>query len=318
MISFKLKPRHIVLAAGLSILGGLAAVAYDAIKQLHLHITPKTMFGPAGVLDVVDDDGRDVRVLAVGRCYQSATYLGANRFVPVFAYYRAFDVMWQMPEPPQRICMIGGGAYSYTKHVLSAHPEASIDTVEIDPAITELAKRYFFLDEALERYGETAKTTEVHSPEGLHATIEDHGRARLICADGRDWIEHSASVAYDVVVNDAFSGSEMPESLRGTDFARLVRRTLSPSGLYLVNVVANGKPLKLAPVHQAANELADVFGHVWVIQADDDNFQSDENYVLVASDANHHFADAIPYTNDAQVADPNAQQDTPDVQGEEA
>jgi len=45
-----------------------------------------------------------------------------------------------------KVLMIGGGAYTYPKFYLKNFPEKKIDVVEIDPELTELAKKYFYLD----------------------------------------------------------------------------------------------------------------------------------------------------------------------------
>ena len=46
--------------------------------------------------------------------------------------------------------MIGGGAYSYPKSYLREFPWAEMDVIEIDPALTELAKKYFMLNTVID------------------------------------------------------------------------------------------------------------------------------------------------------------------------
>ena len=283
------------LAAGA--VAGACAVAVDAIKNLHLHVRWRTLFGPALVADILDDEETPVRVLVVGSSYQSASYLNERRMEPVFAYYRAFDVLFQAFPEHAHLCMVGGGAYSFAKHALSERADVSMDVVEIDPAITELAKRYFFLDELIERHAEHADAVPQELPgwEPSTATVEDHGRLRLVCADGRAWLERSDE-RYDAIINDAFSGSRVPGELSGEEMARVAAGALEPGGLYLVNVVASGRAgEELRPVREAAEALARVFAHVWIVPAADDHFQADENYVLVASDGAHELGDALPY-----------------------
>ncbi|MFR3451637.1 MAG: hypothetical protein ACLTSX_08770 [Collinsella sp.] len=66
--------------------------------------------------------------------------------------------------------VMGGGGYAYPKHALTAHPALDMDVVEIDPSITRLARRWFFLDE-LERIAAD--------------------RLRLITADARTFISQA-------------------------------------------------------------------------------------------------------------------------------
>ncbi len=118
------------------------------------YLYPKTMFGPALVYTRADEDGRPVRLLRVGRSVQSATYVDEDsRFEPVFDYYLAFDLMFEVNPRIQNVLMLGGGGYAYPKHLIATRPEARIDVVEIDPAITSIARRHFFLGELIEEYG---------------------------------------------------------------------------------------------------------------------------------------------------------------------
>ena len=43
----------------------------------------------------------------------------------------------------KKTLMIGAAAYSFPMSFLKTYPDATIDVVEIDPALTEIAKKYF-------------------------------------------------------------------------------------------------------------------------------------------------------------------------------
>ena len=101
------------------------------------------------VRQVRDHDGEPVRVLQTGGVYQSATYLDERRMEPVFSYYRAFDHAFTLRPDTRRVLMIGGGGYAWPKHVLATRDDVSLDAVEIDASVTEVARRWFFLDEAM-------------------------------------------------------------------------------------------------------------------------------------------------------------------------
>ncbi|MBR3258703.1 MAG: hypothetical protein IKF96_06895, partial [Eggerthellaceae bacterium] len=97
-----------------------------------------------------------VRVMEVDGAFQSATYLAEGReYDPVFDYFRAYDCLYEAqdtagnPAPCANLLMLGGGGYAWPKHVVAHHPESRIDVVELDPTVTAVAGRYFFLDRCI-------------------------------------------------------------------------------------------------------------------------------------------------------------------------
>lgn len=267
----------------------------------------RTMFGLAQVIDLDEHVGSPLRVLKLGGVYQSATYIDERRFEPVFAYYRAFDTVLQYPNTllarngsadattahraPQRVLVLGGGGYAWPKHVLATHPDARLDVVEIDPAITRIAREHFFLDEAIERFDPA------------------HERLNLICADGRALLDDIAEgldrsygaqphAHYDAIVNDAFSGSEPVHSLATVEAAQAAKACLAPDGLYAANVVSDFDRSNVAFLRDLAAALLEAFDHVHVIPCPDEDYGGEDNYLVIATDSNRQFADAVPFDED--------------------
>ena len=91
------KPSNASAGAGIAAGVALGAVAVGAaaifVGSQCLQLV-RTKSGMARVKKVRDEAGNQVRVLQQGGVYQSATYLDERRFEPVFAYYRAFDRMF--------------------------------------------------------------------------------------------------------------------------------------------------------------------------------------------------------------------------------
>lgn len=75
---------------------------------------------------VHDEGGDEVRVLVQGGVYQSASYVGERWAEPVFAYYRAFDDVFEAEDAMRdayghginRMLMLGGGGFAYPKFAL--------------------------------------------------------------------------------------------------------------------------------------------------------------------------------------------------------
>ena len=226
-----------------------------------------TMFGKAEVFTLQTEDDTPVRVLYVDGGFQSATYLGEDRFQPVFAYYRAIDFVFQLGRPIHRMLMIGGGGFSYPKYMLmnenSLHQDARMDVVEIDPAIVDIARRHFFLDEV----------EWLHGPFGT-------GRLGIIVADGTQVLRASASDAYNVVVNDSFDGTDPTDVLLSPDALAQAKRVMTADGIYLVNAIAEDAE-QAAPL---AHALHGVFAHVYLLPCTDEEFDGSSNNLIVASD----------------------------------
>jgi spermidine synthase len=167
---------------------------------------------------VVDRDGRRCLRLddSPTGLNQSCVDLAAPARL-AFGYARAMVVLtlnWQ-PEP-RRILVIGVGGGSIPMALAAALPAVHIDAVDIDPAVLDVARRYFGL----------------RSGEGL----------RVIAADGRDFVFEAvrAGRRYDAVLLDAFDADGIPPPLFDAGFLAAVRRLLSPGGLFVANTFAAG------------------------------------------------------------------------------
>ena len=222
------------------------------------------MFGRARIYEVADDAGDPVRLLEVGGIVQSGTYTDERYTDLVFEYLKAYDAMFDCGVPIQRVCVLGCGGYDYPEHLIAHRAPVVVDAVEIDPAITELARRYFFLDRTIEEY-ETDRT----------------GRLNLICADA---LEHLLSTRerYDAVVNDAFDGGTPPAHLTTERFARAVHDRLNPDGIYLTNIVSAVEGPGAAFLHMQVALLKAVFDDVEVIPCDRENLTDEDNVIVIA------------------------------------
>ena len=107
--------------------------------------------------------------------------------------------------------LIGGGTFSFPNY-LAANYRARSVVAEIDPAVTDTARRYFGLKD----------TPEI---------VVDHQDARVSLKEqpGKD--------RYDLVLGDAFNDIAVPYHLTTKEFNEQVAKRLTPRGFYLVNVI---------------------------------------------------------------------------------
>ena len=236
----------------------------------------RTSSGIALVYTVRRGFADPVRVLRTGGVYQSATYLGARRMEPVFEYYRAFGRVFDLRPDARRLLAVGGGGFAFPKLVAAGHPGARTDVVEIDPAVIRAARRWFFLDEAVE------------------LARAGGGDLNVVCDDGRRFLERAVG-PYDAVVLDAFVGETPVRSLATAEALRLVRRALVPGGVCLMNVVSRAGGADVSFLRSVVATALMVFDQVRVVPAADADHSGEDNYLVVASDTPLDLADAIPF-----------------------
>jgi len=114
-------------------------------------------------------------------------------------------------SPITSALMLGGGSYQLPKDFYDTYG-ADVDVVEIDPAVTDVAERFFNLS--------------AYPIQTVHT-------------DGRLYVR-GTNKTYDVILNDAFASSfAMPWHLTTEEFHQLIQARLNPNGLYIVNVISS-------------------------------------------------------------------------------
>lgn len=135
----------------------------------------------------------------------------------VFDYTRmSFAGLLLEPEP-ERILIIGLGGGSIPLTFSDLLPNTRIDVVEIDEAVVNVAKEFFFFRET----------------ENMKVTVDD----------GRPFIKRAAirNETYDYIVLDAFSGDYIPEHMLTREFLEEVKHILSPNGVLVANTFSTSR-----------------------------------------------------------------------------
>lgn len=219
-------------------------------------------------------DGEPIRVLRIGGGNQSATYLDDDWAKPFGHYIEKFDLIFEAGPPIHKVLMLGGGGYSYPKHLLTTHRDVSIDVVEYDQAVTDLAWKYFYLDE-LEAY----------------LSSEPARRFGLVTADGRSYLK-SCAKRYDAILNDTFQGNRPAKSLATLQAVREYKRHLNPGGVYITNVIAafEGEGSRL--LRDVVATLQREFAHVCAVPCWDSSATTVDNKLVIATDSDFRPAQA--------------------------
>ena len=228
----------------------------------------RTMAGRAWVIPSYDAGGEPTRVLRVSGANQSATYVGDMLWAATpSVYIQKFDLVFDAPIPVHNVLMLGGGGFSFPKQLVSTHPEARVDVVEIDPAIVSLARRFFYLDRLIVEYD-----------------TEQTGRLQVFVRDACEHLRESKLV-YDAVINDIFAGREPAREFLSSQVLELVHGHLTPGGIYAVNVVSPASGAKSQALHDVIAACRGTFGHVAVVSCSSCDERDVDNRIVIASDA---------------------------------
>lgn len=228
----------------------------------------QTMAGRAWVIPSYDAGGEPTRVLRVSGANQSATYVGDTLWAATpSVYIQKFDLVFDAPIPVRNVLMLGGGGFSFPKQLVSTHPEARVDVVEIDPTIVSLARRFFYLDRLIAEYD-----------------TEQTGRLQIFVQDACEYLRESQSV-YDAVINDIFAGREPAREFLSSRTLELVRGHLKSGGIYAVNVVSPASGPKSQVLHDVVAACRGTFEYVAVASCSSCDERDVDNRIVIASDA---------------------------------
>jgi spermidine synthase len=129
-------------------------------------------------------------------------------------YARAVSIAAIYPQDVKRVLILGLGAGGISTYLSRFLPDATIDSVELDPGVIDAAKKYF--------------------------GIRETSKSRLLESDGRVFLNRH-SEPYDLIIADAFTGSYIPFHLMTQEFYRLVRDRLAPNGVAAFNILPGTK-----------------------------------------------------------------------------
>lgn len=204
---------------------------------------------------------RIVRVMGINNENHSSMFLDSDELVNEYSKY--FHLAKYFNPNFKKSLVFGGAGYSYPKDYLLKYPDATIDVVEIDSKITELAKKYFNLKEnpRLTIYHEDGRVY-------LNKTL-----ARLV---GKE--------KYDVIFGDAFgSRYSIPYQLTTKEAVQKKYDILNENGVVVLNLISSieGESGKFLRAEYATYK--NIFPHVYVFPVgENNNGEEVQNIILIA------------------------------------
>ena len=143
----------------------------------------------------------------------------------------------------KRILMIGLGGGVFCPVIREHLPHATLDIVEIDKMVVDLARRYF--------------------------NFKESANVNLYIDDGREFIEKTEH-RYDLVLSDPYliigDNYEVPGRLRTVEYYRSLKDILNEGGVFTANIFLDDRSLA-----QEIKTIADLFGPTYFFSGKSNN-----------------------------------------------
>ena len=149
----------------------------------------------------VEEDSKGLRHLVFNPSNGSQGVWNPKKPDEIISNYCKYMTLFlpMLDHQPERVLFIGMGIGVLPRFVGEHFPDATMDIVEIDPDIPNIAAKYF-------AYSRTAGTS-------------------IIIKDGRDFINRNQH-KYDLIIIDAYNSRNIPFQLTTREFYRKVRDAL--------------------------------------------------------------------------------------------
>lgn len=176
-----------------------------------------------------------IRTLRIGRIEHSSMYLDSP-FETDFDYPGYFHLTLAVVPDATRTLMIGLGGGTAVKRMWRDYPAMTIDTVELDAEVVEIARTQF--------------------------ALPDDQRIRVHTCDGRTFLEASTD-AYDILIVDAFDDNGVPLPLTTEEFSRLALAHLAEDGVLAYNFHGSVEGDRSKPFRRLRKTLRCTYRNVW-------------------------------------------------------
>ncbi len=199
--------------------------------------------------------GKPARFLLQDTSNSAAAYLDSDELV--FDYTKYFGMYSIFTPEVERALVIGGGAYSIPKALLTDLPDAHVDVSEIEPSLPELSKKYF--------------------------RLEDNPRLTHYIKDGRRML-HDTDNRYDVIFSDVYhSMYSIPPHFTTTEFMQLASDRLTGDGVFIANLIGSLNPEGQSFIWSQVKTMQKVFPQVYVFGVRSPVGNETQNIIVAAS-----------------------------------
>ncbi|MFK5878488.1 MAG: fused MFS/spermidine synthase [Flavobacteriaceae bacterium] len=197
---------------------------------------------------------RDARFMAINGYVNSGMYID-NSTELIYEYAQFYDIVdYYLPNSKNAI-MFGAGAYSYPKHFQKKFPKKQLDIVEIDPTLTEIAKKYF-------QFTQNSSTNIIHQ-------------------DARYFLSNT-NKKYDAVLYDVLTSNLIaPFHLTTLETFNSISNIMTDDGVFIMNILGDLNGIGSAFLQSEIKTVKEVFPQVYVFNALGKDFEGISNHMIV-------------------------------------
>lgn len=141
---------------------------------------------------------------------QSGTYADGRGGLAFWYTKEMAQVVEKLPKK-SRILMLGGGTFTLPSYLAKRYPHSTIDVVEIDPVLKNIASQYF--------------------------GFRPLPNLNLLFKDARSYV-NTTKETYDIILVDVYSELNVPFSLMTREYGEKVAALLTPRGALVANIIA--------------------------------------------------------------------------------
>jgi spermidine synthase len=210
----------VVLALSASLLLGRRVLVVAALLAALVAVPPGAVKAEPGLL--YEQESRYQFIQVVERD-DGRRLLSLNEGIAVHSVWRAdtvltggvWDAFLALPpllgRPLESVAILGNAAGTTARALGVFYPTATVDGVELDPAVSDVGRRFFGLD--------------------------DNHRLTVHDVDARPYLRRTDE-RYDLIVADAYHQPYVPFYLATREFFELARDRLEPGGILALNVAS--------------------------------------------------------------------------------
>ena len=177
-------------------------------------------------------------------------------------------IIRSLKPSPQSVLALGGGGYTVPELVKRDSPNSNVTVVEIDPAVTKVAKEFFLSDRSIPI-----------------TTLNEDARVFL----------NRNQKQFDLVYSDVYSaGFSVPPALSSREAFQLMQRAMKPDGILVLNILSAREGAS-APVYQSLYKtISSVFPGMAAYTTEPNAPNVPQNIIVIATNGEAVSEDALP------------------------